>query len=128
MNTPNEWLTTATATTPERAAEWQEVFGNNVVPVLSFIPSLGTFPGVGEAYYYPLDLRAITPEQKERLIASIARRFGLAPKLVRAEIDRVGVPILADDVTVSSRDSGLFFSIVGGDDNMMKESDGWDSI
>ncbi|GIK42461.1 MAG: hypothetical protein BroJett011_62940 [Chloroflexota bacterium] len=112
MNTVNEWLTTATVTNPERAAEWQNLFGSNVVPITSIIPLVGKFPGGVEALYYPLDLKAIGPERKEKLIASIARQFNLAPEEVRAEIDRIGVPVLAADVMVSSRDSGLNYSSI----------------
>lgn len=112
-NTVNEWLTTAKTTNPERAAKWREVFGTDEVPITCPIPlSVGDFPGVGQRHYYLMDLRAITPEQKERLIASIAQDFNLSIEEVRQNIDMVGVPVLADDVITSTRDQGVFMSLI----------------
>jgi hypothetical protein len=130
-NTVNEWLTTAKAMNPERAAKWREVFGTDEVPITCPIPlSVGSFPQVGEKPYYLMDLRAITPEQKERLIASIAFDFDLSIEEVRRDIDMVGVPILADDVIASSSDSGLFFSMIDIMDDFgeksLEELDPWE--
>lgn len=126
-NTVNEWLTTAKATNPERAAKWRKVFGGDEVPITCPIPIFkADFPRVGEKAYYLLDLRAITADQKERLIASIALDFGRSLSEVRRDIDTVGVPIIADEVIASSRDSGLFFSIIGDDLDEERGLDPWE--
>jgi hypothetical protein len=112
VNTPTNWKTTATIKNPERLAFWQEVFGGDTVPILSFVPSAANLPGIPNASVYMLDLRVITAEQRERLIAAIARKFNLPIEEVAAGLDIHGVPILADDVSVTSTDQGLLMSVV----------------
>lgn len=134
MNTVNEWLTTARALDPERAAKWKQIFGTDEVPITCPFPlSIGDFPGVGRKPYYLMDLKAITPEQKEHLVASIAQGFGLSLEEVRRDIDRIGVPILADNIVTSCRDQGLFMSLIddgselkGGGLDLFDEDNGWD--
>lgn len=104
MNTINDWQTKAKVTNPERLALWQNVFGGDEVPITSIVPSLGSFSGVGEQRYYHLDLKAITPEQRQRLVASIAEKFNLPPATVDSQLELIGVPILACDVVASSTD------------------------
>lgn len=112
MNTSTDWKTTATIKNPERLAFWQEVFGGDTVPILSIIPSRANLPGIPDAVVYLLDLRVITADQRERLIAGIARKFNLPNEEVAAGLDEYGVPVLADDVTVVSTDQGLLMSLV----------------
>jgi hypothetical protein len=112
MNTINDWQTKAKITNPDRLALWQAVFGGDEVPIVSIVPMIGSFPGVGEQRFYSLDLKAITPEQRERLVASIALRFNLTIEEVGRDIDMVGVPILAGDVVVSSTDFRQIANIV----------------
>lgn len=122
-NSIGEWQTTAKALKPARAEKWRQVFGSDVVPITCPIPlSIGSFPGVdGAKYFYLLDLKAISPEQRERLIASIALEFKLSIDDVRANLDQMGCPILADDVITSSIDSGLFHSLI--DDGRLNDND-----
>lgn len=103
-NTINEWKTKARITNPDRLALWQAVFGGDEVPIVSIVPQIGSFPGVGEQRFYSLDLKAISAEQRQRLVLSIADKFNLTVDEVAADIDRVGVPILASDVIVTSSD------------------------
>lgn len=114
-----QWKTKARITNPGRLALWQAVFdglppsepaedrkatGGDEVPIVSIVPQIGSFPGVGEQRFYSLDLKAISAEQRQRLVLSIADKFNLTVDEVAADIDRVGVPILASDVIVSSSD------------------------
>ena len=69
-----------------------------------------------------LDLHAITAEQRERLIKAIAERFSIPVEEVEREIEK-GVPILAEDVSVSSSDQGTFFSLADFQD----DNDFWGS-
>jgi hypothetical protein len=112
MNTINDWQTKAKITNPDRLALWQAVFGGDEVPVISIVPRLGSFPGVGEQRYYEMDLKAITEEQRARLVASIAEKFNRDIEEVSRDIDIVGCPILACDVVVSSTDFRQIANII----------------
>jgi hypothetical protein len=127
MNTPDNWETFATirpdaasslsvsetatpgvqAETQARAAWWLEVFGGDRCPVKSILPHRANLPGHPNALVYEMDLAALTPEMRERLVDSIASRFSLTPDLVEFHLDDEGVPILADDVVVSTTNVGL---------------------
>lgn len=111
-NTINDWKTKAKVTNPDRLALWQAVFGGDEVPIVSIVPKVGSFPGVGEQRFYELDLKVILAEQRRRLVLSIADKFNQSPDYVEANIDLIGVPILAADVVVSSSDFGHIASIV----------------
>ena len=98
---------------PERLAFWKGIFGGDRVPIVSFVPQMATLPGFDEPQrVYMLDLKAITDEQRERLIGALADRFDLPPELVASELDGHSVPILADDVSVSSSDRGLVMGAI----------------
>lgn len=112
MNTPDQWRTTATISNPERLAFWREVFGGNTVPIKSILPRWTSLPGYPVVLIYLLDLKAITLEQRLKLIAGIASKFDLPIEQVAAEMDEHGCPILADDVTVSTTDRALFMGLV----------------
>lgn len=112
-NTVEEWQTVAYVTNPERQATWTEIFGEPKAPILSILPHLAMLPGFNEPQeVYELDLKAITPQQRERLVRVTAGKFGLAISEVEAALDDHGMPVLADDVAVSSSDQGLMLSMV----------------
>lgn len=92
---------TVTITNEQRAAEWQAILGTITVHVKSPIPSPANLPGRGEALIYELDLDMITDEQRQRLISHLVAKFDIPQALVRADLDRQGVPILADDCIVA---------------------------
>lgn len=115
MNTQNEWQTVAVIHNPERLEFWQAVLGGNKAPIQSIITRRVRVPEKGETDAYMLDLNAITAEQREKLIQAIAKRFSIPIDEVEKELDQ-GVPILAEDVSVSSSDLGLFLSLVMDDD------------
>jgi len=115
MNTKNKWTTTATIRDPERGKFWLDVMGGDTVPIVSMMTQRVKVPGRGEVDAYMLDLKAISDEQRERLIQAIAIEFRIPLVEVRAEIDD-SVPVLAENVYVSSSDPGLFFSMLGDDD------------
>ena len=110
MNTPDDWKTTARIINPTRATLWRQVFGGEEVPIRSIIPTNVNLPGHPDTLAYFLDLSAITPEQRQRLITAIAEKFHLPPAEVAADID-AGVPILASDVIVSSTDRSVLASL-----------------
>lgn len=113
MNTPTDWKTKAKISNPERKVFWESVFGGDEVPIVCFLPELARLPGFKEPQQvYLLDLKAITEEQKERLVAALAEKFGDPADVVAKEIDYRGLPILAADVSVSSSDQGLVMSLM----------------
>ncbi len=111
-NTIDDWKIKAKITNPERLALWQNVFGGDEVPIVSIIPQVGSFPVVGEQRFYSLDLKAISAEQRQALVLSIADKFNQPVEFVEANVDRMGVPILACDVLVTCTDFGHIANIV----------------
>lgn len=87
MNTINDWQTKAKITNPDRLALWQAVFGGDEVPIVSIVPAVADFPGVGEQRYYSMDLKAtkggqgkqVTPKRPSKPIGCVIcplRPFG----------------------------------------------------
>lgn len=111
MNTISRWETTATIHDEERLELWGEVFPGGVVPICSIIPQKVRVPERGVQDAFMLDLTALTPVQLDGVIGVIAKRFGIPLDEVRGEI-HLGVPILADGVSVVISDPGIFFSII----------------
>lgn len=111
MNTKDNWLTTATIHAEDRRALWESIFPGAVVPIKSILTSKVNLPGLSNVAVYMLDLEAISDEQREGLIQAIANRFGYPVEEVRAEID-LGVPVLAEGVSVATRDQGMAFSLL----------------
>lgn len=90
MNTPEHWETFATIKPDsERAGWWREVFGGERAPIKSILSHRANLPGKPDAL-------------------SIAKRFGLDPALVEFDLDSVGCPVLADDVTASTTNIAAF--------------------
>lgn len=85
----------------DRAKEWLDVLGTTTVYVESPFPIRMYLPGHDDAEAYMLDLDLITAEQRERLTEHIATKFDIPIDEVRAELDTEGVPILADDCTLT---------------------------
>jgi len=111
MNTKDNWLTTATIHDEPRRALWSKVFPDAMVPITSMFTIKVHVPGHLNADVYMLDLDAITDLQREHLIMVISTKFDIAVDDVRKDIDK-GVPILAEGVTVATRDQGMFFSVI----------------
>ena len=90
-----------------RYREWLQFFGTDSVVLESPVPVVGRAPALpGMALFYKLDIDALPPERRERLIRQQARRFSLSTaEIERAFADpRHGVPILLDDDVVLSED------------------------
>lgn len=84
-----------------RAAAWREIFGSDRAPILSPLTVRNMGPN-GPAEFYRLDVGALRPEQRERLIAYLVARWKLDPRQIEVELDdpEHGVPILATEVFV----------------------------
>ena len=123
MNTRDNWLTTATIHDEHRRAVWSKIFPGAVLPIKSPLPSRASLPGHPDALVYFLDLAAISAEQREQLVEMIADLFCLRAEEVREDL-AAGVPILADDVSVETRDRGILFTMIDGEESQADH--GWD--
>ena len=121
MNTKTDWLTTATIHVEKRRALWGEVFPGATVPIKSLIPIKVNVPGHQNVDAYMLDLDAITDDQRWGVCHVISSTFNIPVDEVREDIDR-GVPILAEGVSVATRDQGLMMSML--DDGRVEDE--WD--
>lgn len=92
---------TVTVHDPERASEFATVFGTTTVCIRSPLPSLADLPGRPNALVYELDLAELTDDQRQRLINHIATKFSIPAEEVAAELDVVGMPILAENVAIA---------------------------
>jgi hypothetical protein len=131
MNTKDKWLTTAAIHDPERRAVWSEIFPDARVPIKSILPAVANLPGKPDAQIYILDLAAIDDIQRAQVIDMLARKFKLPAEEVSRDLDSMGVPILADGVSVVSSDPGLFFSMIDDDEALDRrlselDDDAWD--
>jgi hypothetical protein len=89
------------AETSDRVETWREVYGDVSVPIESPVPVVANSP-VGVKKFYKVDLARLRPEQLERAIAHIVEVFGYDAEEVRVSVlGDEGLPLLADDVTVS---------------------------
>lgn len=111
MNTLREWKTTATVVDLERKAFWMSIFESDTVPIESILPIRISTPEHSDVEAYMLDLRVITPEQRKWLIEALAKKFDLDVAFVESEIDRQGVPILAEHVVMMSEDLAQIASL-----------------
>jgi hypothetical protein len=85
-----------------RAARWREVFGSEVIPLVSPVAVRGQVLGMESARFYKLDVRRLSDDQRHRLEAYLCGRFRLSRDEVRESLDgEHGLPILADDVLVA---------------------------
>jgi hypothetical protein len=116
MNTRDDWLTTATIHDEHRAALWGSIFPGARVPIKSIIPGTADLPEHKGARVYLLDLDAISDEQRDRLIKSIADLFSLPIDEVVQDMMECGVPILAEDVSVESCDRAMIINLMDGFD------------
>lgn len=89
------------------------IFGSATVPIISPIPVVASLSTYGQwdkasiKRVYLLDLDAITADQRHRLIYHLAKKFNTRPGLINASISRDGVPIIAENVTVTITDVGV---------------------
>ena len=94
-----------TATINERSpryAEWLAVFGSPEAPIINIlIPNKANVLGEIRDVYM-LDLKKLTPEQMGRLKGHIASKFGIPMEEVERDLPKIGVPILAEDVSITT--------------------------
>jgi len=81
-----------------RAEIWLYVFGKLSFPLKHPLArNMGSTVGIG----YEGDAKALTEEQKERLIEAMIKKFGIKREDVTKVLDTGIIPIKADNVIVS---------------------------
>ena len=83
----------------ERAARWRALFGDTSVIIKSPVAHLAELPGLGLREVYLVDLEKLSADQLERIAEEMSRRFSVPCSV--ADLVSKGLPILADDVSVS---------------------------
>lgn len=85
-----------------RYQEWLDVFGGNEVPIINIvIPNKANVLGEIRDVYM-LDLAKLTPAQIWRLTRHISRKFEIPSDEVARDLPKIGVPILAEDVMITT--------------------------
>lgn len=86
----------------ERAEEFRACgIDPKAVPIRSLLIQQVELP-IGSRRVYMLDLDRLTADQRAALEQHISRKFNFPVVFVHDEIQRIGVPILADEVTAYS--------------------------
>lgn len=93
--------------TSERYREWLKVFGTNQVPIINImIPNIANVLGENREVYM-LDLDKLSEDQLTRLKSHLSEKFNIPMEEVERDLPKIGVPILAEDVFVSTDE--MFF-------------------
>lgn len=91
----------------ERYEEWIKVFGTDQVPIINIlVPQIANVLGEVRKVYM-LDLGKLSEDQLIRLKEHLSRKFSIPMEEVERDLPEIGVPILAEDVSLSSDE--LFF-------------------
>ena len=100
---------TVTVYNPERRAVWEDILGTATVHVKFPFPREANLPGHPNTLIYEVDLDFLTEEQRQRLIAYVAAKFGFSESEVAANLDSEGMPILAIDCVASVQNPEKWF-------------------
>jgi hypothetical protein len=89
-----------------RLAEWLEFFGSDTVQVRSPIPFKGISLGGPVRLFYQLDLDQFTADQIKRMTLHLAGKCGITEDEAQEELRTVGIPILAEDTSLTIANPG----------------------
>ncbi|MFX0188715.1 MAG: hypothetical protein ACFE8A_13375 [Candidatus Hodarchaeota archaeon] len=84
----------------KRYPDFMKVFGTSIVKVKSPTPHYANTPHHKKVLVYSLDLDLLTKEQREKLIHHISEKFNQPIDFVRDNLDREGMPILAEECSL----------------------------
>lgn len=107
MTRNNLWTAILNSQSP-RHADWQAIFGSDLVPLVS--PSRYSANFGNEEFnveIYKLDIAALDAGQRERLVNYVAAKFSVMPAEVERQLDNQGFPIREADVNVAFSYRGL---------------------
>ena len=81
----------------KRGAEWEQVAGTRRFPVQSPFPVWAQLPGYAVPQrIFLLALDQIEAEMRTRIVAQLARKFGISQTELEQEIVKEGIPILEE--------------------------------
>jgi len=78
---------------PIRKELFMSVFGRDTVNVISPMPMRAELEGRGVEFVYMLDLNEISPDEKKKLVETLAETFGSSPEEVENQMNDEGLPI-----------------------------------
>ena len=86
---------------PQQRLEWLEMFGTTSIHVKSIFPEFAEVMGFDEPQpVYYVDLKLLTPNQRQRLIRHLSSRFNLPVGQVKRQLQQQNVPIPAAGCTL----------------------------
>jgi hypothetical protein len=83
-----------------RYAQWRTILGTDDVP-LTQASARTEVLGTELVRVHNLDLRSLSPEQRQRLVDWIKAKFSTPPEEIERQLGSVGFPIREEDVTVT---------------------------
>jgi hypothetical protein len=92
-----------------RGEQWKRTVGTNRFPIESPLPIRGNLPGLGDREVYLLALDQLDAATRGAIMVELARSFGIPAAEIAEEISRVGVPILAEDCSVTVHNPQRWF-------------------
>jgi predicted Fe-S protein YdhL (DUF1289 family) len=78
---------------------WGYVFPDGEVPVMTMGPQEASVEGLGKMQMYIVNWNALTDEQKKLIINHLKERFNSSEEVVKAEIQKSGLPLRAELVS-----------------------------
>lgn len=94
----------AIVTDPQAAGRWRAILRvddeSPRVPLMSPVPHIGDLPGIGRALLYRVAIDLLTTDERSRLVAHLAERFGESIQDVADHLDTEGLPIRASTCSV----------------------------
>jgi len=94
-------------TNKKQRETWKNVLGTTELPIISLLPEPAETP-IGVKNIYLMDLEALTKKQHDKLVTHLADRYHLTEEEVNADINTIGVPIIADDCLVITNELGRY--------------------
>jgi len=92
----------------ERATEWKQVLGTDIISVKSPIPQTAIVCGE-ERRVFMLDLDLLSNKQRNNLIEHLSKKFKQDREFVEDNLEKLGVPILAKDYLLSIKNPQKWF-------------------
>lgn len=87
-----------------RGDEWEKVCGTRTFPVTTWNPMRADLPGKPNAEVWFLHIILLGPGMLDKIVAHMANKFAVPLEELRREVDRQGIPILAEDGYVHLND------------------------
>lgn len=84
-----------------RYEAWRAILGSDEVPIKNPIEQEAQLGDSERALVHPIDIKALSADQRDRLIDFIIEKFGADVVEINHRLDTEGFPIRAEDVSVA---------------------------